>query len=526
MKTKKGNRKCETTAKLNVGNSENTMVRRQFVTEVTLAAAGLTILPSFVLGGRKYIAPSDKINMAYIGLGTQGLRELPDLLKLSDVRITAVCDPQKNALGYFDWSPNGLLNEMRKTIGDPGWVTGGDNTIPGGRDNGKAIVDGYYAHSKQISNDKGCNAYADFRELFEKEKGIDAIKVMTPDHLHGVITMSALKRGIAVTMHKPLSNRLLEGRKVIDMAMKTDVVTHLIPWDSNGSMDQIMLWIKSGAIGQLKEVHNWSRRPVWPHYAQIPTDQPKLPAGFDWDLWLGPEAERAYHPHYTNMVFRGWYDFGGGSMADMGHYSLWTVFEALQLEKPTIIEPNLSHVCGTKNNGAAYTIENDFSFPYASTVRFKYPAKGNRKAVDLIWYDGGMKPPVPGEFYKNEKEFPDEGMMFVGDKGIIMTSGFKVEDPFILSGDIKLAEAVSAAAGAGKQGGIERFIEGVKSNKQIVGSFRQAWPITEAVNLYATALRARKTLKYDADNLNITNDLNANKYLSREYRKGWKLEDI
>jgi hypothetical protein len=117
-------------------------------------------------------------------------------------------------------------------------------------------------------------------------------------------------------------------------------------------------------------------------------------------------------------------------------------------------------------------------------------------------------------------------MMFVGDKGIIMTSGFGVNNPFILSGDIKLAEAVSAAAGAVKHGGVERFVEGVKNNKQIAGSFRQAWPITEAINLYAVALRARKTLKYDADNLKITNDLDANKYLDRGYRKGWNLEVI
>ncbi len=464
--------------------SETSMNRRKFIGGITSAAVGLTIVPAHVLGGKNHIAPNDKVNVAYIGLGTQGLRELPDLLKIPEVQVTAICDPQKKAIGYFDWSPKGLLNSMRETIGDPNWVTGGDNTIPGGLDNGKQIVDGYYANSNPQSKYKGCKAYADFRELFAREKDIDAVKVMTPDHLHGVIASAALKRGIAISMHKPLANRLVEGKKVIDLAQKTDIVTHLIPWDSNGSMDQIMMWINNGTIGELKEVHNWSFRPVWPQYAQIPTDEPKLPEGFDWDLWLGPEAKRPYHPNYTNMVFRGWYDFGGGSMADMGHYSLWTVFEALQLEKPTIIEPNLNHVCGIRNNLTAYKINNDFSFPYASSVRFKYPAKGNRNAVDLIWYDGGMRPPVPDEFYKKDIDFPAEGMMFVGDKGIIMTSGFRVEDPYILSGDIKMAEEVSAAAGATEVKGVKRFIDGVKNNSQIEGSFRQAWNITEAVNLY------------------------------------------
>jgi hypothetical protein len=128
-------------------------------------------------------------------------------------------------------------------------------------------------------------------------------------------------------MHKPIANRLVEGKTVCDFAKKSDVVTHLIAWDLNGNTDQIMAWINGGSIGNLKEVHNWSYRPVWPQYGKMPTNRPPLPDGFDWDVWLGPEADRPYHPHYTNMTFRGWYDFGGGSMADMGHYSLWCVFQ-------------------------------------------------------------------------------------------------------------------------------------------------------------------------------------------------------
>jgi hypothetical protein len=291
-------------------------------------------------------------------------------------------------------------------------------------------------------------------------------------------------------------------------------------------MPKIMEWINSGAIGTLKEVHNWSFRPVWPQYAKIPTDKPKLPEGFEWDLWLGPEEERAYHPHYTNMVFRGWYDFGGGSMADMGHYSLWTVFEALKLGKPTIIEPNFSSVCDINDKGAAFKIRNDFSFPFASTVRFKYPAAEGRPAIDLVWYDGGMRPPVLKEFYEQGIEFPSEGMMFVGDRDIILTRGFHAENPYLLSKGVKETEEVSAAAGAVKIPGIQRFIDGVKAGKQIDGGFRQAWPITEAVNLYAAALRSGKMLKYDAASMKITNDQGANEYLNRSYRKGWSLDEI
>jgi hypothetical protein len=506
--------------------AENKIDRRSFIGGLTTAGLGLTIVPAHVLGGPAHIAPSDKINVTYIGLGTQGLRQLQDLIEIPDVKITAVCDPQRKAIGYYDWSPTGLLEQIRNLIGNPNWNTGGNNTIPGGLDNGKEIVEAYYAKLNSKPKYRGCKAYTDFRELFAKERGIDAVQIMTTDHVHGIISAAALKRNIAVTMHKPLANRLIEGRKVINLAEQSNAVTLLMPWDSNGSMDQIMIWINSGAIGELKEIHNWSFRPVWPQYATIPTDIPSIPEGLDWNLWLGPEAERAYHPHFTNMVFRGWYDFGGGSMADMGHYSLWTVFEALKLEKPTVIEPCLNHVCGIKEDGSAFKVNNDYSFPYACSVRFKYPAIKDRPAVDLVWYDGGMRPPVPQEFYDQGIEFPSEGMMFKGDKGIIMTSGFGVKDPYLLSGEVKETKEVSAAAGAVKMPGAQRFIEGVKKKEQIAGSFRQAWPITEAVNLYAVALRANKTLHYNADKMLVTNDEKAHSYLDRNYRTGWKIEEI
>lgn len=508
-------------------NPQNKINRRKFIGGLGTAAVGLTVVPAHVLGGPGRTAPSDKINVAYIGLGTQGLRQLPALLNTPDVQVTAVCDPQRKAMGYLDWGPTGLRDQMRELIHDSDWTTGGNNTIPGGLENGKELVDRYYALQNKSGKSNGCKAYTDFRELLEKEPGIDAVQIMTTDHVHGIISAAALKRDIAVTMHKPIANRLKEGKKVVDLAFKKEAVTHLMPWDSNGpDMDKVMAWINAGAIGELQEIHNWSFRPVWPQYAKIPTGTPKVPEGFDWDLWVGPEEFRPYHPHYTNMVFRGWYDFGGGSMADMGHYSLWTVFEALKLEKPTIIEPNFSHVCDLKEDGTAYKIHNDFSFPYASKVRFKYPAIQGRPAVDLVWYDGGMRPPVPKEFYDKEIDFPSEGMMFKGDKGIIMTSGFRVEDPYLLSGDVKATEEVSAAAGAVKMPGAQRFIEGIKNKKQIAGSFRQAWPITEAVNLYAVALRANKTIKYDADNMKVLNDKTADAYLDRNYRKGWEIEKI
>jgi len=447
------------------------------------------------------------------------------LLAVPEIQVVAVCDPNKEARGYRDWGTDYLKDEIRKTIQKPDWNPGGDNTIPGGRDNGKDIVDSYYTNVRKGQPFKGCAAYADARELLEKEKDLDAVKIMTPDHLHGVLAIAAIKRGKHVLMHKPISNRLIEGKRVIGMARShPKVITHLIPWDSNGSMETVMAWIQGGAIGMLKEVHNWTNRPVWPQYPELPADKPPVPDGFNWDLWLGPEAERAYHPSYTHMVFRGWYDFGGGSMADMGHYSLWTVFNALQLTSPTVVEPHRSHFCSF-DGAVPFRVNNDFSFPMASTVRFSYPANGDRGPVDLYWYDGGMRPCIPDELSRDNKVLPEEGMMFVGDKGKIL-AGFNVDDPQIISG-VKMEAPGKAAAGE-KHDQVRKttvalplFVEACKTGKQYPGSFPEAEYLTEAVNLYAASLRANKMLKYDATSQLITNAPDANKYLNRVYRQGW-----
>jgi hypothetical protein len=505
-----------------ISNRNSKLNRRKFVEVVGKSALAFTIVPRHVLGGRNFVAPSDKVTLAYIGTGTQGIRELLPLLANTSFHVVAVCDPNKEAIGYRDWAKDWLKSEIRKAINKPDWQPGGDNMIPGGRDCGKSIVDNFYSNVHPELKYNGCTAYADVRELLDKEKDLDAVKIMTPDHLHGILAMAAIKKGKHVLVHKPLSNRLLEGKKVIEASRNSKVITHLIPWDSNGSMEQVMAWINAGAIGKLQEVHNWTNRPVWPQYPTLPTDTPPVPQGLDWNLWLGPEADRPYSPNYTNMVFRGWYDFGGGSMADMGHYSLWTVFNALKLTSPTVIEPNLSHVVAM-NGPVPFQIHNDFSFPMASTVRFKYPANGSRPAVDLCWYDGGMRPARPVELIEANKEMPTEGMMFVGDEGKIL-AGFNVQSPQIISG--KKMEAANATTD--KRSQVEQtsqalplFVDACKTGKQYAGNFGEAEYITEAINLYAVALRTGKLLQYDAANLKITNVPDANKYLSREYRTGW-----
>ena len=212
-------------------------------------------------------------------------------------------------------------------------------------------------------------------------------------------------------------------------------------------------------------------------------------------------------------------------MADMGHYSLWTVFNALELGSPTSVEPALSHTCGLKD-GIAFTVKNDFSFPTACSVRFKYPASGKRPAVELVWYDGGMRPPTPPELDIDNKELPIEGIMFVGSKGKIL-AGFFLETPQLIP-ERRMRNRPVAQESARQRdqegevpAGMRQWIGAVRGGPQSPSSFLNAGPISDAVNLYAVALRTGKKLLYDGESRKITNLAEANQYLTREYRNGW-----
>jgi len=500
--------------------------RRNFMRAAS-AAAGFTIVPRHVLGGANYVAPSDKITLAYIGLGTQGIRELLNMLPSDDIQVTAVCDPNKESTDYVDWSKDGLRNDVREFLGKPDWRAGGQG-IPGGREVGREIVETWYGGKRGSNPYKGCTAYADFRELLEKEKDLDAVKIMTPDHLHATISIAAMKKGKHVVMHKPIANRVDEARKVLAARAEAKVATHFIPWDSHGSMEQVMAWINGGEIGTLREIHNWTNRPVWPQYLTLPAERPPVPEAFDWGLWLGPERDRPYSPNYTHAVFRGWYDFGGGSIADMGHYSLWVVFRALHLGAPTVIEATPATAC-TITDQVSRTIHNDYAFPLASTIRFRFPAREGFGPVDLWWHDGGMKPPTPDEVLAADQELPREGMMFVGDKGRIL-AGFLIEDPLILSERALRERAAQPPEPRPRPDrdqvspGLVEFIAACRGAKPSEADFAHAAGISETFNLGAIALRSGGgRLRYDATQMKITNNSEANKYLYREYRPGWEL---
>jgi hypothetical protein len=494
------------------------MNRRTFLHSTGAVATALTIVPRHVLGGAGQIAPSEKITIALIGCGSQGIREMAGELKAPELQFVAACDPNKDGTDYVDWSKDATRQTVAEAIGNPDWRKGAPG-IPGGREVGKIMIEGAYARQRNATAYKGCNVYNDFRELLEKEKDLNAVKVMTPDHWHAAVSVAAMKQGKRVLLHKPLANRVSEARWVIETARRTKVATHFLPANSGQAVPALVQWVKSGAIGRLREIHNWSNRPVWPQYTTLPTDTPPVPKDFDWDLWLGPCAMRPYHPHYTHAVFRGWYDFGGGPIADMGHYSLWRVFLGFDLDAPIAVESTPSHVCEVKDS-VSRKIHNDFSFPIASTVRFKFAAKGARPAVDLFWYDGGIRPRTPEELEKENKELDLEGMMLVGDEGIILAD-FLGNNPRLLprpgGKNIPLPKVESPPS--------RSWIQSFRGGPATDGNFLLAGPISEAFNLAAISLRmGGKRLLWDSAAQKITNRPEAAKYLTREYRKGWEPE--
>jgi predicted dehydrogenase len=505
------------------------LTRRKFIATGGAAAAAFTILPRHVLGGPGYVAPSEKITLAYIGCGTQGLREMLSLLKMPEVQIVAVCDPVRDSHDYVDWSADGLRASIGRALEKPDWRRGAPG-VPGGREVAKEIVESCYASQRRVEKFSGCACYADFRELLAQVKDVNAVKIMTPDHLHGTISIAAMKKGKHVLMHKPLANRLAEARMVLETARNTKVATHCLAANDGTDIAAIKAWIDDGAIGALREIHNWSDRPMWPQYPTLPTDTPPVPEGFDWPLWLGPCLDRPYHPHYTHAVFRGWYEFGGGALADMGHYSLWSLFRLFDLEAPVAVESCPSHLCALAGN-VAVRIKNDFSFPAACTIRFKFAAKGSRPALDLFWYDGSIKPPVPDEIEGGD--LASEGLMFVGDKGKILAD-FRGENPRIIPEqkmrDYRTAKHLVETPrnepdlGLAQRRATELWLAACKGGKPTFGDFLLGGPISDAFNLAAVSLRlGGKRLIFDAPNMRVTNIPEANPYLAREYRKGWEL---
>ena len=461
--------------KKNTNRHKKELSRRDFIGGAA-AAAVFTVVPASVLAGARRVPPSEKINIGCIGVGDQGTRDMQTFLAKESVRILAVCDVDA---------------DHRKKAAD--------------------IVNDKY-------NNRDCRTYKDFREMLEKHKDIDAILAVTPDHTHAPVSITAMKAGKHVYCQKPMTHTVLEARKMAENARRYKVATQL-GTVNQASEDSRLLreWIWAGAIGAVREVHNWSNRPIWPQGIDRPKETPPVPATLDWDLWLGPAPYRPYHPIYLPLVWRGWWDFGTGALGDMGCYSFDTIFRILKLENPTSVEASGSAFAPKMWEQLQINTE---TYPRASVIRWQFPARAEMPPVTLTWYDGGMFPPEPDEL--EGQPFQREGLLFVGDKGKILC-GFSGGGPRLIPESKMQAFKRPPKTLPRSIGHHDEWLRACKGGEPAGANFEYSGLVTQALLLGNVALRIRRKLYWDGPNFKVTNIPEANKYLHFVYRSPWTL---
>lgn len=502
--------------------------RRKFLGKTAAAAIGVTIAPRRVLGGVGQVAPSDRVNIAFIGVGSQGFRVMLKFLQEPDVQGVAVCDCNKSSANHPQWNTHEFCNSVQKLLGvSSGWdwlspdtpiqlthslqVTGGVS----GREPCQKVVNAYYGAQQKSGNYQGCAEYSDFRELLEKQKDVDAVVVCTTDNLHAAVSAAAMRKGKHVFCQKPLTHTIYEARRIAEIARETGVATQ-IAVANQASEDTRLLceWIWSGAIGPVREVHNWSSRPFWAQAIERPNNTEPIPEGLDWDLWLGPAPERPFNHAYLPFVWRGWTDFGCGALGDMGSYSFDTIFRVLKLEAPLSVE-------------ASSTDRYAETYPLASIVRYHFGARGDMPPVKFTWYDGGLKPERPEELeanrpFKGEGEEDDEGLLFIGDGGKILC-GFNGANPKLIP-QSKMEGFKQPPKTLPRSPGNEReWLDACKGSKvKPGGNFEFEGMVTETLQLGNVATCTGQKLTWDRANLEVDSDA-GQKYVNPERRKGWEL---
>jgi predicted dehydrogenase len=357
--------------------------------------------------------------------------------------------------------------------------------------------------------------------MLEKERDLDAVYIMTPEHLHATIALHAMRAGKHVLTHKPIANVLHELRVVLDAGRQSGVVTQLFCSSDLSSTPALREWVQGGVIGPVREVHNWSNRPFWPQGMTRPADTPPVPEGLEWDLWLGPVPHRPYHPDYTHAVFRGWYDFGTGALGDMGHYSFCQIFRVLNLGTPTSVEATRSQSWKITDYTWRRELNLD-SYPRASWIRWEFPPRGDSPSVALHWYDGGLRPPVPPELDADRDEMPEEGLLLVGERGKLI-AGFSGMEPRLLPRS-RMGEFKPPAATSPKPPSeLDQFINACRGGETPIATFESAYPFAETILLGTIALRVNQKLHWDSEKFEFTNSQEANALKVREYRPGWEV---
>lgn len=441
--------------------------RREFI--VGTSAAAFSILPGAVFAEDGGSGSGDRLNIAGIGVGGRGFN---DLRAMEPENIVALCD-----------------------------------------------VDHSYA-SKAFKRYPKARVYTDYREMLDKQSDIDAVMIGTPDHTHAVIAMAAIEAGKHVYCEKPLAHNIYECRRLAEAAERSSVCTQMgIQGHSGEGSRLICEWLDDGAVGEVAEVDAWCTLSYYPpghaswssKWLTKPEDTPPVPENLDWDLWIGPAPMRDYHPAYHPRVWRCWWDFGSGMMGDRGVHTLDPVVRALNLGYPDTVE-------------ATSTALNEETHPLAAVVTFSFPARGGRPPVKLTWYEG-LRAPRPPELEDGRiMGHRQGGSLFKGSKGKLVAGIYGNSPRLIPETAMKAYERPSPTIPRIKGSHQQAWIRAVKEGRKHHGAhFGYAALVTEICQLGNIAKRMDARIRWDAQNMRVTNLDEANALVRGQYRDGWEI---
>ena len=460
--------------------------RRKFIRDSSLAAGSFFIVPRHVLG-RGFIAPSDKLSIAGIGVGGKGKSDLAEFARSPKVNIVALCDV-----------------DDRQSV-----------------DSRKAFPNAKY--------------YKDFRQMLDKEKkNIDACSISVPDNVHAVATMAAMQLGKHVYTQKPLTHDIYEARMLSEGAKRYKVVSQM--GNQGGSGDGVRKgkeMYEAGLIGDVHTAYAWTNRPVWPQGLPTPTGQYPVPPELDWNLWLGPAKQIDFNPAYVPFNWRGWWAFGTGALGDMACHIMDPIYRILPILYPESVECSVSSHYEKMWNEAAYPD----SCPPSSIIHLSYPRNDGKGTIKVTWMDGGLLPERPDELLPEEAMGNgDGGVLFVGTKGKLLFDCYGA-NPRLLP--TKLMNETTLPAPSLVRVPEGHYLQWVNAclagygNAETSSPFEYAGPFTESILMGNLALRSyntpgkghpgRKKLLWDAKSMRITNFDEANQFVKREYRDGYKL---
>ncbi len=467
--------------------TQGSLTRRTFLSTTAKTAAAFSVLPRHVLGGAGFVAPSDKINVAIVGCGGQGLSNVRELFQFPDVQIMAIADPIES------YSLEAYYYQGRA-----------------GRKPVKAEIEQHY--SSKIP-DYRCAEYEDFRQMLAKEKAIDAILCATPDHQHAQVCVTAMQVGKHVYCEKPLAHNVWEARLMAKVAKEAKVATQLGNQGHSGDgIRQTCEWIWAGAIGQVREVHAWTNATRWnrKYSAGRPPEEP-LPAGVNWDLWIGPREMRPYNSSYTPVSWRDYWAFGTAPLGDFFCHNFDPAVWALDLSAPLSVEAY-----------GAGGVDSEMT-PVGGIYTYLFGPTDKRPAIKAVWYDGGLMPSRPEGLDELDRLGEDgNGTLFIGDKGMITCAGWAGAPRLLprskMKGFTRPAKTLPRSKGHHRD-----WLDAIKGGPEASSNFAYGARLTEIGLLGLVAMRTGKKLTWDAEAMKATNAPQADAFIKESYRKGWEI---